>query len=224
MTLSIVDSTESVESEMSSTKTIAALYVLEDGPYADQHGVEVWGITRDARKYNGPHPVIAHPPCERWGRYWSGGPSVKVRRKLGDDGGCFSHALWAVRTFGGVLEHPEASHAWKHYGLVSPPYRGGWIRADTQGGWTCCVAQGHYGHLAQKMTWLYAVGTQLPELRWGRFKGGVRLDQGYHSAEERRQAVQTEVCQRLLSKRQRTVTPNAFRDLLISIARSAHGN
>lgn len=203
------------------TTSVAALFVLEDGPYTNLPGVEVWGITKDARKYSGPWPVVAHPPCERWGRYWSGGPSARIKRALGDDDGCFESALASVRKYGGVLEHPEASHAWAFHGLAKPPYTGGWVQADAYG-WTCCVAQGHYGHMAQKMTWLYAVGTQLPELKWGRFKGGIRLDLGYHSAEERRRAVRTGVCPRL-SKRQRTVTPEPFRDLLLGLARSTAG-
>ena len=50
-------------------KRIAALYVEEDGPYSQIDGVDAWGVTRDARQYDGPYPVIAHPPCKRWGRY-----------------------------------------------------------------------------------------------------------------------------------------------------------
>lgn len=91
--------------------TVAVLYAYADGPYAGLDGVDVWDVTRDARTYAGPHPVVAHPPCERWGRYWHGGPSAKVRRTKGDDGGCFASALASVRRWGGVLEHPEASMA-----------------------------------------------------------------------------------------------------------------
>ena len=199
---------------------IAALYVLPDGPYCGLPDVDPWHPPRDAREYDGPWPVVAHPPCARWGRYWSGGPSAAVRRNLGADGGCFAAALTAVRNFGGVLEHPEASHAWRWFGLVTPPRAGGWIPIDQHGGWTCCVEQGHYGHLARKMTWLYAVGCDLPSLRWGKSEATLRLDEGFHSAEERRRAVRTGACQRL-SKRQRAATPPAFRDILIAMARSA---
>lgn len=88
-------------------------------------------------------------------------------------------------------------------------------------GWTCCVDQGHYGHRAQKATWLYAVGVHpLPMLVWGKKHGGVRLDDGYHSADERRRAIRTGVCQRL-SKRERAETPLPFRDLLLELARNA---
>lgn len=196
---------------------IAALFVERGGVYYGLPDVDPWDEERDARAYSGPFPVVAHPPCQRWGRYWSGGPSAIVRRKLGDDGGCFAAALASVRKWGGVLEHPEASHAWQSYGLIKPPFRGGWVRADAFGGWTCCVAQGHYGHAAQKMTWLYAVGAERPELVWGRCPSKVRLDLGYHSAEERRRAIRTGVCQRL-SHKQRLATPPAFRDLLIRLA------
>lgn len=190
---------------------IAALYVETDGAYFGLSDVDPWDVHRDARLYDGPHPVVAHPPCERWGRYWSGGPSARVRRTLGDDGGCFAAALAAVRRFGGVLEHPEASHAWRHFGLLTPPYHGGWVKADAYG-WTCCVAQGHYGHPAQKMTWLYAVGVELPSLRWGRARGRARLDAGHHGGE--RKAVVR------ISPSDNARTPAAFRDLLLDMART----
>ena len=202
---------------------IAALYIERDGVYGGLGNVDPWPIGRDARKYSGPHPVIAHPPCERWGRYWHGGPSARQRRILGDDDGCFEAALQAVRMWGGVLEHPEASHAWRCFGIRTPPRFGGWIRLIC-GGWTCCVEQGHYGHRARKATWLYAAGiTDPPSLRWGPSSASVRLDEGYHSAEERRRSVRTGACQRL-GKRERAATPVEFRDLLITIAQDAHAS
>ncbi len=195
---------------------IAALYVATGGVYFGLEGVDPWDAQRDARAYDGPHAVIAHPPCERWGRYWSGGPSARVRRKLGDDGGCFAAALEAVRVYGGVLEHPEASHAFAHYGLPKPPKRGGWIEAP--GGFVCCVEQGHYGHVARKATWLYTTHAAPPDLIWGP-SNGERLDEGFHSREERERARAAGVPPRKrLSKAQNIATPIAFRDLLISIA------
>jgi hypothetical protein len=202
----------------STRRPIAALFVLSDGPYAGIDGVDIWDQVRDARTYAGPHRVVAHPPCERWGRYWHGGPSARVRRVKGDDGGCFAAALAAVRKWGGILEHPAASSAWDAFRLLSPMRGAGWTVADFEGGFTCCVDQEHYGHRAQKATWLYAVGVPLPSLNWEKGTSRIRLDDGFHSAEERRRATRTGICQRL-SKRQRLETPAAFRDLLISIAR-----
>ncbi len=203
-------------------RTIAALYVERGGVYWKLDGVDAWTEENDARRYQGPHPCVAHPPCERFGRYWSGGPSAKAKRIKGDDGGCFAHALWAVRNFGGVLEHPEASHAWPMFGLVKPPKSGGWIKADDHGGMTCCVEQGWYGHRARKATWLYACKTSTPELIWGPSKG-ERLDEGFHSRAERiaaRAAGKKPVPR--LSKAENIATPPAFRDLLVEIARSAY--
>ena len=200
---------------------IAALFVETNGVYFSLPDIEPWDEKRDARKYDGPYPVVAHPPCERWGRYWGGSPATWPRLKLGDDGGCFEAALRAVRRFGGVVEHPEGSHAWRLFQLQTPPRCGGWITADFSGGWTCCVEQGHYGHRARKATWLYAHGLLPPPLKWGRAPGDfVRLDEGFHSARERARAVKTGACQRL-SKRQRSATPAEFRDILISIASHA---
>lgn len=223
---------------------IAALYVDPRGVYAGLPDVDVWDESRDARLYPGPHPVVAHPPCARWGRYWFGGPSARVRRQLGDDGGCFAAALAAVRAWGGVLEHPEASHAWRTFGLHRPPRGGGWVVADDVGGWTCCVEQRHYGHRARKATWLYAHGCDLPVLRWGRAPQGARLDPGFHSAGERRafksnrplspelaaskrhylnalEAASGGKVFRRLGSRERAATPLAFRDVLLGIARTA---
>jgi hypothetical protein len=227
--------------------TIAALYVEKGGAYWDLPNVDPWDIDRDARSYPGPYPVVAHPPCKRWGRYWSGGPSCKERKLLGDDAGCFATALWAVRTFGGVLEHPEASKAWDWFGMLRPLRGGGWCRADMYG-WTCCVEQGHYGHRARKATWLYLVGANPPSLRWGtsellEFR---QMDRGFHSAEERRMFTSPPkgMSPEWRAKRnawlarreaaggkaacgpermglaERLATPEPFRDLLIGMARS----
>jgi len=207
---------------------IAALFVIKDGIYYNLPGVDPWDKSRDARKYQGSHPVIAHPPCERWGRYFSGGPMLaktKKRKLLGNDEGLFYHALWAVRTFGGVIEHPEASHAWPYFGLKKPPRSGGWIGADSYGGMTCCVAQGNYGHSAQKLTWLYGININLSDLRWGLCKNKTRLEQGFHSKEEReKHKLLKEKGHTLkmgtwatISKKERIETPERFRDLLISL-------
>jgi hypothetical protein len=207
---------------------IAALYVQPGGAYFGVEGVDPWDEARDARTYPGPWPVVAHPPCERWGRYWGGGPMLvgtTRAKRLGDDGGCFASALAAVRRWGGVLEHPEASHAWSRHGLNAPPRHGGWVVADFVGGWTCCVEQGHYGHRAQKATWLYAVGVELPGLTWGSSFDRVRvgryaIDPAW-TEERKARARRTGILQRL-SKKQREATPIEFRDLLLSIARTAY--
>lgn len=199
---------------------IAALFVETGGVYFGLPDVDPWDEKRDARLYAGPSPVVAHPPCARWGRYWYGGPLLakQGRRKiLGDDGGCFASALASVRKWGGVLEHPEGSHAWRVFGIPRPPRFGGWV-ACLDGGWTCCVEQGHYGHRARKATWLYAYGMTPPALRWGKSAAAFRIDDGFHTAEERRRATRTGARQRL-SHQERAATPPDFRDALLGIAR-----
>lgn len=140
------------------------------------------------------------------------------QKKLGEDGGCFAAALRAVDDFGGVLEHPEASHARPAHGLTKPPKTGGWI--STGRGWTCCVEQGHYGHRARKATWLYYAGPRPPELIWGASAATLRIDPGYHSAEERRRAVRTGSV-RCMGKPERIRTPVPFAQVLIELARAS---
>lgn len=65
---------------------IAALYVATDGAYFGVPGIDPWDEARDARKYAGPWAVIAHPPCQRWGRYWSGSAATKTPIDRGESG------------------------------------------------------------------------------------------------------------------------------------------
>lgn len=201
---------------------IAALFVMTGGPYFGLAGVDPYDITRDAFTYKGDKPSLLHPVCRRWGRYWTGGPSSRKLLRLGDDGGCFDFALRTLRRTGGVLEHPEGSHAWRVYGLRIPPSGGGWIPLG-DGGFTCCVEQGHYGHKARKKTWLlvYGYDGQPPDLIWGKAHDRERADEGFHSAEERaaaRAAGKKPI--KRLSSTELLATPAPFRDLLISIARN----
>lgn len=123
----------------------AALYVdVRRGPYASLLDVDAWGEERDATRYAGPDPIIAHPPCAKWGRYaW----------KALDDGHTGPIAVDQVRRWGGVLEHPRDSKLWRARGLPKPGEL-----PDEYGGWTLEVAQRDWGHPADKPTWLYVVG------------------------------------------------------------------
>lgn len=206
--------------------TVAALYVETDGAYFGLPGVDPWDEARDARKYAGPYPVVAHPPCQRWGKLWAGQPlhikRTGERKIKGDDGGCFAAALAAVRKWGGVLEHPWGSHAWPHFGLNIPPRSGGWIRADFEGGWTCCVEQGRYGHYARKPTLLYLFGADPEPLEWG--YGYAQLDPAVVARMGLKRAKRLgEVGARGGGQNStpRIHTPVPFRDLLIHLARSA---
>ena len=201
---------------------IAALYVERNGCYYGLPSVEPWDEARDARQYAGPYPVVAHPPCQRWGRFWHGSTRRPHQYKLGDDAGCFEAALAAVRRWGGILEHCADSHAWKRFGLTPPPRTGGWQVADELGGRTCYIEQGFYGHISRKPTWLYACHVDLPELTWGR--GEQRLHPTALAKYGYEKARRIGVMAMIGGKRKteiRNATPVPFRDLLLSIARTA---
>jgi hypothetical protein len=194
---------------------IAALFVERGGVYFGLPDVDPWPADRDARLYAGPWPVVAHPPCARWCRL-AGLVEARWGHKRGDDGGCFAAALAAVRTWGGVLEHPAWSDAFAAFGIPAPVAGGGW-QLTICGGAVCYVEQGRYGHPAKKATWLYAHGaTQLPSLDWRLMADRESAAQvswcGNHtSAFDKRPRV---------GKKTAAATPLPFRDLLLSIARS----
>ncbi len=181
--------------------TVAALYVETNGVYYGLPDVDPWDEERDARTYQGPWPVVAHPPCKSWSLMGQCRPEI-VR---GRDEGCFAQALSAVRTYGGVLEHPRHSRAWSVFNLPMPAAKG-WSGTLWDRGWSCEVDQFAYGHRANKRTWLYFVGdADPPQLRWGargKAQVTVRNDGGG-------------------GRDQRSRTPTAFRDVLLDMARSA---
>ncbi len=173
---------------------IAALYVdSKRGLYPSwvPYGlIDVWDEARDATKYPGPHPVIAHPPCGHWGRY---------SQKAHDDGHTGPIAVAQVRRWGGVLEHPKDSKLWKICGIPKPGEM-----PDEWGGYSILVEQGDFGHRAQKPTWLYIVGTReippMPPRRpppadIGRWRGQIEV----------------------MPKSQRHLTPRAFAEWLIDL-------
>ena len=194
------------------TLTVAALFVQRNGPYWDLPGVDPWDEERDARLYPGPWPVVAHPPCQLWGNLafvnyarWGG-----EHNRPGNDAGCFASAVASVRKWGGVLEHPAGSHAWAAHDLLAPN-RDGWCRdLRRPAEWTCEVWQSAYGHKARKRTWLLYCGAESPqELDWTRNPGTHQV--GWFDRNKP-----------TLGKREASATPERFRDLLLSIARSAH--
>ena len=198
-------------------KTVAALFIDPKGPYPKMPGVECWDEARDARLYAGPHPVVAHPPCQlwvnlaavNWKRYGRQRPAWYPG---GDDGGCFSAALASVLTYGGVLEHPAGSHAWAFYGLLSPVGADGrrspWL-ACGHGIWVCEVWQSAYGSRMQKRTWLVYRGDRAPaDLNWERKPGSHQC--GWFDR-----------VKPTVGKREASATPPAFAEALVGLARQS---
>lgn len=208
------------------TPTVAALYVETDGAYFALEHVDPWDEARDARRYAGPHAVVAHPPCQRWGRFWHGSTRKPHQFALGDDGGCFAAAAAAVDRWSGVLEHPADSHAWPAFSIEKPPRSGGWVMAGRgANSWTCEVSQGHYGHFAGKRTWLLVAGLrreQLPELRWGPCEQRIHpVALAKHGYEKARRIGMMAMVGGKDKTRIRNATPPEFREVLLSIARLA---
>lgn len=191
---------------------LAALFVEKNGCYFGLPSIDPWDLERDARNYGGPHPVIAHPPCERWGKLakvnysrWGG-----EHNRPGNDGGCFAAALSSVLKYGGVLEHPKHSKAFGEFNLGKPSGR--WEK--TRLGWICEVWQSAYGHRANKATWLFYSGINAPfDLNWSRPKGTHQV--GFQDRRGKARNKPT------LSRKESRATPIKFRDTLIELANLA---
>jgi hypothetical protein len=207
--------------------SVSALFVDPTGPYPEL-GLDCWNEARDARLYPGTNPVVAHPPCARWSRFWWS--ARHLGKGLGDDEGCFESALDSVRRFGGVLEHPEGTHAWARFGLLRPA-RGRWDRTMFRPEeWTAVVDQLCYGHRARKRTWLLAVGCELlppPMLATGpqsaylttpRLGRKVYVSSGPGTSQSR--ALREQHGVELMGKRERRLTPKPFAELLVAMAAS----
>ena len=93
--------------------------------------VEIYGVGRDARKYDGPYPIIAHPPCGPWGKYKSNCHQSKLDGII---------AMNLVHEFGGIVEQPLGSSLFSEHGC---------------GGRILKMNQSDFGHMALKPTILY---------------------------------------------------------------------
>lgn len=192
---------------------IAALFVQTDGCYFGLPDVDPWDEQRDARKYTGPHPVVAHPPCQLWVNFAAlnfaryGGE----HNRPGNDGGRFASALASVRRWGGVLEHPAGSNAFAAHGLTIPMGLG-WQRTMNDNEYVCGVWQSAYGHRARKRTWLLYVGEPPTPLRWTTPAGVAQV--GFFDRTRKNGTTKPG-----LSKREASASPVAFRDELIGLAR-----
>jgi hypothetical protein len=180
--------------------SVAVLFARSDSNYKALPGVDVWDIERDARKWPGGSPVVAHPPCRAWGRLRQFAQPRDGEKEL---------APWAVRQvrrFGGVLEHPAESTLWAHCGLPRPGQF-----PDEHGGWAMEIEQFHFGHRAEKATWLYVVGCDPDDLpamprRDGKATHCVRPTKAYPRLPS-------------ITKAEREHTPPALAAWLVDLAR-----
>lgn len=177
---------------------VAVLFARGDSVYKSIPGCDVWDIDRDARKWPGGAPVVAHPPCRAWGRLrWFAKPRP-------DEKELALFAVEQVRRFGGVLEHPAGSTLWAAAGLPSVGER------DAYGGWTLPIHQHWFGHRAEKKTILYIVGVEpkrVPGIH-------LRIDEPTHVIQSRKRDSRPHV-----SKAERERTPPMLADWLVELAR-----
>lgn len=154
---------------------LAVLFARGDSIYAS-FAVDVWCARRDAMRYEGPWPVVAHPPCRAWGKL------RHFAKPRVDEKDCALFAVYSARCWGGVVEHPAGSLVWAACGLPRPGEP-----ADDFGGWTLSVEQSRWAHGATKATWLYIVGCPaelVPELPPPRT--GARFVENMHVTERER--------------------------------------
>lgn len=197
---------------MAPPATIAALYVdVKRGPYAHLPGVDCWGEARDATRYAGPWPVVAHPACGPWGR-------LRGQCTLQDP----THGPRGVEQvirWGGVLEHPAGSLLWAYCHLPRPgePSRyvdsGGVLRRL----WSIEVDQCEWGHQARKRTWLLLVGVEPDAVPLPPYPGRQptrTVQSRLHAWSGRPDRLQE------MSKTQRHITPPEMAEALVAMARS----
>lgn len=180
---------------------VSVLFARADSHYKQVPGCDVWDAERDARRWPGGCPVVAHPPCRAWGRLRHFARPRPGEKELG---------LWAanqVRRWGGVLEHPAGSTLWAAAGLPAP----GPGQRDAFGGWTLAAPQKWWGHRAEKATWFYVQGcapAEVPPLPYVMGEAACvvqsRKRAGYRPH---------------ITRRERELTPPALAQWLVQLAR-----
>lgn len=132
---------------------IAVLFARSDSCYKSIEGCDVYDIERDARTWAGGCHAVAHPPCRSWGRLRQFAKPRDDEKALGP------WEVEQIRREGGVLEHPKESTLFSHCAMPRPGKF-----PDSFGGYTIAVDQFHFGHRAEKSTWLYIVGCEPDDL------------------------------------------------------------
>lgn len=194
--------------------TVAALYVdSKRGPYAGLPDVECWDAERDATRYAGPWPVVAHPPCGPWGKLR--GQCTRQDASLGPV------AAAQVMRWGGVLEHPAGSLLWRECNLPEPGEFPRHVQAaedvPMRRVWTIAVDQCEWGHEARKATWLLLVGVEpnavgVPPMPGAQPTRTVQSRRHLWSHGNDRM--------REMSKTRRHLTPPLMAEWLVALARS----
>lgn len=184
---------------------IAVLFARQDSVYKSIEGCDVYDIERDARRWAGGCPVVAHPPCRAWGRL------RQFANPRPDEKDLALFAVARVREFGGVLEHPACSTLWPAAGLPAPG------DVDAFGGWTFPIVQSWFGHRADKKTWIYVVGivpAQLPDFPLVLGEATHKIGSSGRRRDGSRLKDRPEV-----TKAEREHTPPALADWLVECAR-----
>jgi len=159
-------------------------------------GVDVYDAKRDARTFQGGCPVIAHPPCRSWSAFCAHQAKAEPgERELA------MFCARAVQEWGGILEQPAHSRLWVAAGLPKP---GTWD--GTADSWSAEVWQAWWGYPMRKATWLY-FSLIPPSI--------VRYPLRLHPRGGDRRAEQ------VMSKQQRSATPEAMAAWLVDLARQA---
>lgn len=184
-----------------SQRQVAALFVRSDSIYKRLAAVDAWDAERDARRWPGGRPLVAHPPCAQWSRL------RHFARLDPDERALAPLAVELARKFGGVVEHPAASRLWQECGLPKPGED-----PDRCGGWSLAVSQFWWGHRAEKRTWLYIVGCaprDVPPFQLA-LGDAPAVVEGGKGRQLRRPVI---------TKAERTRTPPAFAEWLCELAR-----
>ncbi len=186
---------------------VAALYVDRLGPYPKL--VSDWyDEARDARSYDGPLPIVAHPPCGPWSslRHLHSKPEQR-------DLGIF--AVEQVRKWGGVLEQPAGSLLFDECDMHQT--------SGSYNDFSLAVEQVAWGHCARKRTWLYLVGIDRSLATSGIRTGGTPTHWASGGRRHSRKGSGGFVPPgiKVCSAQQRNRTPIAFAEWLIELASTA---
>ena len=181
---------------------VAVLFARKDSIYKTMPECDVYDIDRDARNYDGPLPIVGHPPCRAWGVL------SHIAKPRFDEKELSPWCVDQIRKWGGVLEHPKASRLWKFRNLPEPGER------DSFGGFSLMMPQYWFGHLAEKKTKFYICGIEpnqipIPPLKLGRAEFVVTTNHSYKRKIKQRPE---------LGPKDREKTPDALAHWLVELA------